>query len=143
MVCVGKPNASGSFSHPPQIVLQPTNAYLRAFWCENEVQSSALSLGAAENGRTIDQQKQLVSVNMALNQAIVVFGRFAVLFPSPAAPEVPPLLKSPSSSLKSFQQSYLEPDVVIERLRGLRRLPVYPQETSWEVLNCPPRKLQV
>lgn len=50
---------------------------------------------------------------------------------------------SPEVLLKSFQQSYLEPDDVIEHLRGFRHLPVYPQKTSWEVLNCPLRKLWV
>lgn len=53
-------------------------------------------------------------------------GRFR-LCPSPAVPEVPPVQKFLSRSLKSFQQSYLEPDDVIEHLRGFSRLPVYPQ----------------
>lgn len=143
---VRKPSASGSFSHPPQIALQRMNAsaHPRAFWCENEVRWSVLLLGASENGRTIDRQKQLVLLKSCAKSGRHGSGRFAALCPPPpAAPEVSPLLKFPSSSLKSFQQSYLETDDTTEYLRGFSRLPVYPQKTSWEVLSCPLRKLWV
>lgn len=71
---VRQPSASSSFSHPPQIALQHMNAsaHPRAFWCENEVRWSMLVLGAGENGCTIDQQKQPVSVNPALNPAVTI-----------------------------------------------------------------------
>lgn len=82
---VRKPSASGSFSHPPQIVLQRMNAsaHPRAFWCENEVRWSVLLLGASENGRTIDWQKQLVSLKSCAKSGRHGSGRFAALCPSP------------------------------------------------------------
>lgn len=95
-----KPSASGFFLRPLQIALQRMNAsaHPRALWCENEVRWSVLLLGAGENGRTIDQQKQLVFSKSGAKSSL-----FPVLCLSPAAPEVPSLWKFLSSSLKSVR----------------------------------------